>query len=78
MCRRVRVRIPLDGFMITLKPKSATGKNRISQFGEKCTIVHDGMFQGKPALLLEHVDRPDRLRWVHKENDKDFEIKSAE
>lgn len=62
---------------VTLIPKTEKGRQRIERFGEKWTLMADGMFKGSPALLLRSKNDPTNFRWVHSTDDKDFEIKDC-
>lgn len=62
--------------MIKLKGISQKGKNRIHEQGEDWEIVREQervpfSMETGPWLLLSSGNN---LRWIHKTNDKDFEI----
>ena len=62
---------------VKLKGKSRKGKNRVHEWGEIWTVIRDDKFDGRPAWGLETQCGKD-WRWVHKENDKDFEVEIIE
>ena len=57
---------------LKLKGISRKGKNRIKQWGDTWIILRDDMFEGRPAFLVESICGKD-WRWVHKQNDENFE-----
>jgi len=74
------------GDTITLKPKSKHGKDRVAQHGTKWTVVKVETICSRPAAFLESLketfqtspgNKTKDARWVHLENDLDFEIKEG-
>ena len=64
--------------IVTLKGKTAKGKQRIKRDGDTWTIEKRSdkvFFSGEkgPWLLITNGD-PDRSRWVHMFNDQNFEV----
>lgn len=62
---------------VKLKGKTRHGKNRVHEWGEIWTVIRDDKFDGFPAWFLQSQCEND-TRWVHKENDKNFEIESVD
>ena len=65
--------------IVTLKPKSKHGKDRVNQYGNKWKIISvrpNMLFSSErgPWLLLESTDEKRVLRNVKVENDRDFEV----
>lgn len=67
------------GKEITLKPISKHGKDRINQYGNKWKVTAVSqtiMFSSEsgPWLRLESLCGTEDIRWVRKNNDKNFEV----
>jgi len=71
------------GDIITLKPKSKHGKDRVAQHGDQWRITGMAQFMGNPAVKVESLGETLKIsdtlkvkdgRWVNIKNDPDFEI----
>ncbi len=69
----------MEGSTITLRGKTRKGQNRITQFGTEWSVlqVRDKVkFDNGPGpwLLLLPINSDKGTRWIHQNNDPDFEI----
>jgi len=68
--------------ILTLKGITQKGKNRIRECGDKWKVIEEqekNVFnEYGPWLFIEPITDKEKFRWIHKNNDKDFEIISKE
>lgn len=68
--------------ILRLKGKTQKGKNRVRELGNEWELVErrDSVLFSQekgPWLLVVPVSNPEKPRWIHENNDVDFEIEAA-